>query len=86
MLVALFLQHTKRINPIILSSVVCLTIVYFETLSINDTVFGKKNTEHVFFLYFLYKLFKFFFCSKKNSARHEKNLYLGLHVKCMLLL
>jgi hypothetical protein len=54
---------------------------------INGTIFGKKLTEH--------KMYTLIFCttfvwsishSKKNWARYNQKLYIGLHVKYRLLL
>ena len=48
--VALYLQHAKRMRPIILSFVACPTLQYFSTLSPKQDDFRKKllNTKYVF--------------------------------------
>jgi hypothetical protein len=46
--VALVIQHAKRMQRVILSSVACQTLLYFSTLSHKrrDFLEGKKVTEH----------------------------------------
>jgi hypothetical protein len=48
--VVLLIQHAKGMLHIILTSVACMTLPYFSSLSNNDTIFGKKllNIKHVF--------------------------------------
>jgi len=47
--VASVIQHTKRMRPIILSSVACSALLYFPTLSRNRHDFGETllNTKCV---------------------------------------
>ena len=48
--VALVIQHEMRMRRIILSSVACLPLPYFSTLSHNRRDFREKVTEYKMFV------------------------------------
>jgi hypothetical protein len=58
--VALLIQHAKRMRRIILSSVACVTVLYFYTLSHKRRHFRKNVIE--------YKMFVLIFST--NFVRH----------------
>ena len=69
--VALVIQHAKRMSLIVLSSVACLVLPYFSTLSHKWHDFRGKIIEHkmcvlIFSTTFVWK----YFSSKKSSARY----------------
>jgi len=60
--VALFIKYAKRMRNIIFSSVVCLTLTHFSTLSHKRHDFRQKVTEHEICVFiFLYKVFLKYF-------------------------
>jgi hypothetical protein len=69
--VALVMQHAMRMRCFILSSVVCLAVPYFSTLSHKQYDFRRKIIQRkmrvlIFSTNFLLNISH----SKKNSARH----------------
>jgi hypothetical protein len=87
--VASVIQHAKRMRRIILSSVVCLAVQYFTTLSHkrHDCQEKKKVTEHkkyvlIFSSSFVWNISH----SKKNSATYYHECALCLQVNYLLLL
>ena len=85
MFLAVSVQNAKYLGPILWSSVVCLAVQYFSTLSHKRHDFRKKLcwTLNVGFD-FLYKFVWRIFHSKKNWARYDKKMYIGFHVKYSL--
>jgi hypothetical protein len=84
---ALVTQHAKRMRRIILSSVACLAVPYFPTLSHNRVGFSEKVIEHKMYISFsLQSLCEIFSYSKKNSARYYHECTLSLHVEYSLFL
>jgi len=41
--VALFIQHAKRLRPVILSYVPCLAVPHFSTFSHSGKILGEKS-------------------------------------------
>ena len=77
--VALVIQYEKRMRCIILSSVACLALPYFSTLSHNRHDFRRKVTEH--------KIFPYSVCLTHLILRRiQRNIVINvrLHVMCPL--
>jgi len=64
--VALVIQHAKLMSHVIMSSVACLVLQYFSTLSHNRCDFRKKSLNIKLCFGFLYNV-----CLKHFSFREE---------------
>jgi hypothetical protein len=74
--VALVIQHAKRMRRIILSSVACLAVPYFSTLSHKRHGFHKKVIEHnICVLIFSTTLFETFLI----LARIQRDIIINVH-------
>ena len=71
--VSLGIQHAKRMRHLVLSSVACLAVQYFFTLSHIRLIFREIVIEHKMCLIFFTTFVRTTFHSKKNSPRcyHE---------------
>jgi hypothetical protein len=67
--VALFIQHAKRMRRIVLSSVACLAVRNFSTLSHKICYFRKNIIEQKMWFDFSTNFVWTVSHSKKNSAR-----------------
>jgi hypothetical protein len=69
--VALVIQHAKRMRRIILSSVACLAVPYFSTLSHKRHDFREKVIKpKMRVLIYSTTLVRKIYYSKKNAARY----------------
>jgi hypothetical protein len=85
--VALVIQHAKRMRRIILSSVTCLAVPYFSSLSHKRHDFLKKVIEYKMCVLILSTTFVWDIShSEENSARYYRKYTKSLHVKCPLFL
>jgi hypothetical protein len=75
--VALFIQHAERMRRIIMSSLACLTLPLFSTLSKkNGTIFGKNVIEHKMCALIVSTNFVSNIShSKKNSAKYYHSVH-----------
>jgi hypothetical protein len=73
--VALVIQHAKRMCPIILSSVACLALQYFSTLSHKRQDFREKVIKHKMCVLFFSTTFVW-------NISHFKNNLAGYYNKC----
>ena len=88
--VALVTQHAKRMRRIILSTVACLAIPYFSTLSHKRYDFRKKVQHKMCVLIFSTNFVLNISRSEKNSARYchkyENVLMLSIRYSCRILI
>jgi hypothetical protein len=73
--VALVIQHAKRMRRIILSSAVCLAVLYFSALSHKRYDFRKKVTEHKTCVLILLKLLAEIFLILRRKQRDIINVH-----------
>ena len=74
----LVILHTKHMCCTILSSVACLALLYFSTLTYNGTIFEKiLNIKYIYILIFSTMLLWNISPSKTKSARRShKSMYI----------
>jgi hypothetical protein len=85
--VTLVIQHAKLMSRIILSSVACLALSHFSTLSQKGTIFGETillNIRCVF--WFLYIVCPNRFSFQEDLSEISSETYKGLHLEYPLFL
>ena len=77
MFVALFIQHAKRLRPVILPYVPCLVVPYFSTFSHSGMIFEreKKVAEHKMCFDFLYISAEIFVFLRRFLRRIITNIH-----------
>ena len=71
--IALVIQHAKRMGRIMLSSMACLVLPYFSTLSHKQYVFRKKKvTEHKMYVLIVSTTFT---CNVSHSEKNAGGYY-----------
>jgi hypothetical protein len=75
--VALVIQHSTRMRPIILSSVACLGLPCFSTLSHKRHDFREKSylTQNVFFLFSIQRLSETFVSTGSTERDISRNVH-----------
>ena len=80
------IQHTKRIRSVALSSVACLILPYFSTLSQKRYYFRENVTEHKMCVLIFIQVLSAIVLILRRNEWNIIIVYIGLNVKYPLVL